>query len=164
MARVLAQGQISSLARGPRFRCVLLISCALVALLCQNTSASASDREISPMRDTYGEVGILDMPSARMAPDGEISVTIGTLTGTQRVNFAFEVLPWLEGSFRYSHISNFGAAKKNDFDRSFGLKARLWQEDDWLPEFSIGIRDLIGTGIYGGEYLVASKQLFSSLD
>ena len=39
------------------------------------------------------------------------------------------------------------------------MKARLWQEGDLLPELSLGINDLVGTGIYSGEYLVGSKRL-----
>jgi len=55
-------------------------------------------------RTTYGDMGLLDMPSARMAPDGEVAVTLGSLQGSQRYNFSFQAFPWLEGSFRYSKI------------------------------------------------------------
>lgn len=114
-------------------------------------------------RTTYGDLGLLDMPSARMAPDGEVAVTVGSLQGSQRYNFSFQAFPWLEGSFRYSHISNFPAPGAPPgfslFDRSLGLKLRLLKEDDILPEFSIGVRDLLGTGVYGAEYMVASKRV-----
>lgn len=113
-------------------------------------------------RDTYGEVGILEIPTARMSRDGQIAATVGAMKNTQRINLTFQVLPWLEGSFRYSHLAKFGSTG-NYFDRSFGMKVRFWQEGDVLPEVSVGIRDLIGTGIYGTEYLVASKR-FGDLD
>ncbi|MEI9997262.1 MAG: YjbH domain-containing protein [Rhizomicrobium sp.] len=132
---------------------------AAVLVFCAGScgAASAEDLTYTP-RDTYGELGILDMPSARMAPDGQIAATIGLLDTSQRYNIAFQILPWLEGSFRYSrvgHIFNTPAL----YDRSFGLKLRLSREDEIWPEISLGIRDLLGTGVYGAEYLVATKRI-----
>src|SRR6185312_1564493 len=49
------------------------------------------------------------------------------------------------------------------WDRSFAMKARLWQEGDLLPAVAVGINDLVGTGVYSGEYLVGSKR-FGNLD
>lgn len=94
-----------------------------------------------------------------MAPDGEIGFTAGALVNTQRLNFDFQVLPWLEGSFRYSHITR-PASHSETYDRSFSMKLRVAQEGDLVPEISIGIRDLLGTGIYGSEYVVASKRFW----
>ncbi|MBN9577882.1 MAG: YjbH domain-containing protein [Alphaproteobacteria bacterium] len=113
-------------------------------------------------RNLYGEAGLIDMPSARMAPDGEISVSISALENTQRYGFSFQALPWLSTAFRYSHLS--GLFNQNYYDRSFGLRLRLFQETvDW-PEISVGVRDLVGTGIYGAEYLVASKRIGRDFD
>ncbi|MEJ1968795.1 MAG: YjbH domain-containing protein [Rhizomicrobium sp.] len=108
-------------------------------------------------RTTYGDIGILDMPSARMAPDGDLSATIGVMKSTQRYNFAFQMLPWLEGSFRYSRLADTRGLKAL-YDRSFGLKIRLETEDEYWPEISLGMRDVLGTGVYGAEYVVASKR------
>jgi hypothetical protein len=107
-------------------------------------------------RNTYGEVGILEVPTARMSRDGQIAATVAGMKNTQRINLTFQVLPWLEGSFRYSHLAKFGSTG-NYFDRSLGMKMRFWQEGEVLPEVSVGIRDLLGTGVYGTEYVVASK-------
>ncbi len=119
-------------------------------------SAAATD-DFDATRTTYGEIGLLETPTARMAPDGQLSATIAILEGTQRYNFDFQATPWLEGSFRYAGIDNFGGFKTY-YDRSFGLKIRLLQESSDLPEISLGIRDLLGTGIYSSEYLVGSKR------
>ena len=110
-------------------------------------------------RTTYGDLGLLDMPSARMAPDGEVAVTVGSLQGSQRYNFSFQAFPWLEGSFRYSRIADYQLPGFDLFDRSLGLKVRLLKEDGILPDFSIGVRDLLGTGVYGAEYMAASKRV-----
>lgn len=111
-------------------------------------------------RDNFGELGIIDMPSAYMGKDGEISLTASLLKQTQRVNFSFQVLPWLEGTFRYSHLSQFGTTG-NYYDRSFGMRVRFWEESKYLPAVSMGIRDILGTGVYGSEYFVASKRIGS---
>ena len=109
-------------------------------------------------RTTYGEVGILDMPSARMAPDGQISATAGFLNTSQRYSIAFQFLPWLEGSFRYSRVAHVRGVVAL-YDRSFSLKMRLFQETADFPDVSMGIRDLLGTGLYGAEYFVATKRI-----
>lgn len=98
------------------------------------------------------------MPGGHMAPDGQLSITVAGTKTAQRVSLGFEILPWLETSFRYSRIPGIGV-RVADYDRSFGIKARLFQEGDYLPDVSLGIRDLVGTGIYSGEYLAFSKHI-----
>jgi hypothetical protein len=93
-----------------------------------------------------------------MAPDGQLSVTFAALEGARRYNFDFQALPWLDASFRYSSISNFRGFDPY-YDRSFGLKIRLLQESRYLPDVSVGIRDLLGTGVYSAEYMVGSKRI-----
>ncbi len=114
-------------------------------------------------RDMYGGVGMVDTPTARMAPDGELTAGISYFRNNQRYNLGFQVLPWLEASFRYSGLQHFDPNFSVFYDRSFEVKARLLTESDWLPAVAVGINDIIGTGVYGGEYLVASKQ-FGSVD
>jgi hypothetical protein len=142
--------------RGLQAPCVAVALGAAITLLPERADA-ADDLVYYPTRTTYGDVGLLEMPSARMAPDGELSATIGAVDGAQRYNFAFQLLPWLEGSFRYSHIQHIEGIA-NEYDRSFGLKVRLLRENDVLPDVSLGIRDILGTGIYAAEYIVASKR------
>ncbi len=113
-------------------------------------------------RNLYGEYGLIDMPSARMAPDGQIALTFSAMKNTQRYGFTFQALPWLEGAFRYSHLAGFNG--HDYYDRSFGFKLRLFEEGALMPELAVGIRDIVGTGIYGGEYIVASKRLFRDVE
>jgi hypothetical protein len=130
---------------------------AIVTLNCSRAAAQESPAS-AVNRTTYGEVGILDMPSAHMAPDGQLSGTIGLLNTSERFNFEFQFLPWLEGSFRYSRIAHVRGLNAL-YDRSFGMKMRFVQESEYIPEISLGIRDLLGTGVYGAEYIVASKRI-----
>lgn len=136
----------------------------LAALGAGSAHAAPEIRTDQPfaIRNLFGEVGLIDMPSAHMTEDGQISVSVSALKQAQRYGFAFQVLPWLEGSFHYSHLANYN--NTDYYDRAFGLKLRLNEESiDW-PDISLGIRDIIGTGIYGSEYLVASKHLFGDFD
>ncbi len=93
-----------------------------------------------------------------MAPDGQLSLTLGGFAAAQHIALGFQILPWLEASFRYSRLVHFSNGK-TDYDRSFGLKLRLFQETRFTPDVSIGIRDLLGTGIYSAEYVAASKTI-----
>lgn len=112
-------------------------------------------------RNLYGEIGYLDMPSAHMAQDGELSFTVGDIGKSQRYSFAFQALPWFEGSFRYSHVvGRYGGYDYDHYyDRSFGLKIRLVEQGEYMPDISIGSRDVLGTGIYSAEYLALSKKI-----
>jgi hypothetical protein len=127
---------------------------AITATLLALASAHAEVPQ-NTTRNTYGEIGLLDMPSAHVAPDGRIAFAIGDIQKTEHFTLDFQALPWLETSFRYSHV----IPGQQNYDRSFSLKARLLSEADGLADVSVGSRDLLGTGIYSGEYLVVSKHV-----
>jgi hypothetical protein len=112
-------------------------------------------------RTQYGNVGLIEMPSARMAPDAELSVSAAFFENGQRYALNFQALPWLETSFRYSGLEDFDPGFTVFFDRAFGVKARLWEEGGLMPSLAIGTNDLVGTGVYSSEYVVASKHLGS---
>ena len=134
---------------------------AVIGLL---RGAHADDSDIN--RDTFGEVGLLEMPSAHMAPDGQFAVSVADVGQSQRYSFSFQRKSWLEGTFRYSHVVGLypGYNDKHFFDRSFALKIKLLDEDeDLMPDVSVGIRDIIGTGVFSSEYVAASKH-FGPLD
>jgi hypothetical protein len=151
--------------RRPRFLSPLvLIACVLVcALHAPQVSAQENTDELFEQnRTTFGDIGLIEMPSARMAPDGEMSLTGGDVDkGQWRLGLGFQLLPWLETSFRYSHIPHFFPNGDPLFDRSFGLKVRLFQETPYTPALAIGARDIVGTGIYGEEFVVLSKRFWT---
>lgn len=134
-----------------------LLACSTSLLL---ITADAHAQESFPLpRNNYGSVGLIDMPSARMAPDGELDVGAFFTQNIQRYNLGFQALPWLEVDFRYSGLQRLHAGYPVYFDRSFAAKVRLFDEGDVMPAVALGINDLVGTGIYGGEYVVASKRV-----
>lgn len=144
------------------YRCVL--KAALFASAASLSFSPSAYADAPPLlHDMYGSVGLIDMPSARMAPDGQLSFSAAYLNNNQRYNLGFQAFPWLEVDFRYSGLTHFNPSYPVYWDRSFALKARLWNEGPVLPAIAVGIDDLIGTGVYGGEYVVASKQ-FGDVD
>jgi hypothetical protein len=145
--------------RPPKGRLILWAGVLLSGTILSTTQAFAS----ALIRNNFGSVGMIEMPSARMAPDGEISAGASFFQDTQHYNFGFQVFPWLETSFRYSGLQHFDPAYPVYYDRSFAVKIRLWDESVFFPAVALGINDLVGTGIYSGEYLVASKQ-FGNFD
>ncbi|WP_235907752.1 YjbH domain-containing protein [Siccirubricoccus phaeus] len=111
----------------------------------------------------YGGVGLIEMRNARFRPDGTLEA--GTALRHQRRFWYlnFQALPFLETTFRLTERLNGTTGHGLTTDRAFDLKLRLMQENDWRPAVAIGLQDAVGTGIYAGEYVVASKR-FGPLD
>jgi len=120
----------------------------------RNLAVSASD---------WGEIGLLQTPTARMAPPGEIRFNFSRVYPYGRGNLFLQPFDWLEAGFRYTNISNrlYGSTIAGDQankDKSIDFKLRLAKETAWTPELALGVVDMGGTGLFSGEYLVASKR------
>lgn len=107
----------------------------------------------------FGVPGILDIPNARMQDDGELMLAYSRKDIADIFSIGFQATPWLQTAFRYTIYDPRDLDRSRDRlkDRSFEVRARLLRERRYLPEVSLGIRDLVGTGAWNGEYLVASK-------
>ncbi len=101
----------------------------------------------------FGTTGLIDIPTAFMQPDGQFLVTIARDKRSKAQALTYQVTPWLESTFRYTGYNN------GFWDRNYEVKLRLLEERYLVPQVSVGIRDLIGTGVVSAEYLVASKSL-----
>ena len=101
----------------------------------------------------FGVKGLIDIPTARMSADGTLTTTAAVQSRTNSYSITYQATPWLEGTFRYTGFNNFF-----HYDRNYEAKVRLLPEQKYLPQLALGIRDLVGTGVYGSEYLVASKK------
>lgn len=108
---------------------------------------------------SFGTPGLIDMPSAESAPDAELSTTVSYFAGSLRTTLAFQITPRLSGTFRYSTIERIKRGGGPLFDRSFDLRYQLVKESKYLPAIAVGVQDIIGTGVYSGEYVVATKHL-----
>ena len=119
----------------------------------------------------YGVVGLLQTPTARMPQKGEFRFGAASTQPYTYIHFQAQPFEWLEGLFRYAAFLEVPYCEDEDDDgcsqslkdRSFDLKFRLMKEKQWVPQISLGLQDLGGTGLLSSEYLVASKQ-FGDVD
>lgn len=115
-----------------RFAAVLLLPCGL---------AHAEPRLT---QNDFGGVGLMQTPTARMAPAGELSVNASRTEPYTRYSVSLQPFEWLEGSFRYTAITNrrYGpeslSGDQSYKDKAVDLKVRLWQESHWAPELALG--------------------------
>lgn len=138
------------------------VAFSLTALAMSMSFALHAQQAPPPTASEWGGIGLLQTPTARMAPDGDIAFTASHNSPYSRYNVTLQPFPWLEGSFRYINVANirYGpniAGDQNYKDKSIDFKVRLWQESRWAPDVAFGVRDLGGTGFFSSEYLVASK-------
>lgn len=110
----------------------------------------------TPSLNFYGLPGMMDMPSADMLPEGQFATNVAHFAGQTRITLAFQPTDWLLATFRYNAIPGLRNVATL-YDRSFDLRVRLLKERRYLPTLSLGLQDIAGTGIYSGEYLVATK-------
>lgn len=136
-----------------RFAAVLLLPCGL------------AHGEPRYTQNDFGGVGLLQTPTARMAPAGELSVNASRTDPYTRYSLSLQPFDWLEGSFRYTAITNraYGpeslSGDQSYKDKAVDAKIRLWQESHWLPQVALGFQDIGGTGLFSSEYFVSNKRV-----
>ena len=104
----------------------------------------------------YGVPGMVDMPTAESMPEGELAATIAYFGSQLRNTLSFQVTDRLTGTFRYTRAEGIVGGGET-FDRSFDARYRFLDESRWLPSMAVGLQDFGGTGLYSGEYVVATK-------
>ena len=112
----------------------------------------------------WGEAGLLQTPSARMAPAGNARFHFSRVYPYSRGTVMFQPLDWFEAGFRYTNVSNrlYGpeefSGQQALKDKSIDVKFRLLPESSFWPQVAVGMRDIGGTGLFSGEYAVANKR------
>ena len=141
-------------------------------LLCSSVVSATNYDDLvkSPLRYSHtdlGGVGLLQIPTARHAPDGNFNVNFSHVSPYNRTSISAQVLPWLEGTVRYTAITNRKYSQNEEFsgdqsykDRGFDIKVRLKEESKILPEISLAMHDFAGTGLFSSEYLLGSKRYY----
>ncbi|MCI0752524.1 YjbH domain-containing protein [Teichococcus vastitatis] len=141
---------------GKAGKCLGLVRVAAMLLLAGLGAARAE--EIPATGGDFGGVGLIEMRNARLRPDGTLEA--GTAIRHQRRFWFlnFQALPFLETTFRLTERLDATSGRGMTTDRAFDLKLRLLEETDTTPALAIGLQDFIGTGLYAGEYIAASKR------
>lgn len=131
---------------------------AMIALL-SGGSVAAEDLSL------YGTSGVIETPSAQMLPDGALAFTVSNFGNTTRNTLTFQILPNVQGAFRYGQIDGFSTAQEDGkyYDRSFDIHLQLLRETGIWPSLTVGLRDFGGTGIYSSEFVVATKTVTPGL-
>lgn len=127
--------------------------------------ASGRSRGLDISASDWGTVGLLQTPTARMNPAGTFWFHYGRVLPYTNGNIFVQPFDWLEVGFRYTDISNrlYGtinsiSGSQTYKDKSVDFKLRLLNESAYLPQVALGLRDIGGTGLFGGEFLVANKR------
>ncbi|MEQ5801929.1 YjbH domain-containing protein [Halomonas sp. H10-9-1] len=135
---------------------------SLLALTATPTLAAGLAGELGTGQSDFGGVGLMQTPTARMAPEGTMSVNWSRTSPYRRYSVFFQPLEWFEGGFRYVEVENreFAAAGdgRPNLDKGFDMKFRLLEETRYWPQLALGFRDVGGTTLFGAEYLAASKR------
>ncbi|MBD2857839.1 YjbH domain-containing protein [Spongiibacter sp. KMU-158] len=152
------------------FYCGGLLLCGLLSFSLNTAADEFSYPALKYSQSDFGGVGLLQMPSARMMDDGEFSVGITNNEDYLNYTVSLQLFPWFETTIRYTQVHDLKYSSDPSFsgnnsytDKSIDGKFRLLNETRWLPQVSLGFRDIGGTGLFDGEYLVGSKQ-FGPLD
>jgi Exopolysaccharide biosynthesis protein YbjH len=149
-----------------RFRSLIVAAALCAGAACQGARGQVPGEPPSflPSYNDWGEYGLLQSPSARTGTDGDFAFTYSHVHPYDRYNVFFTPLPWLEGGFRYTAITNrpYSPTIPNQSykDKSIDIKIRLSKESADFPETAIGFRDVAGTGLFSGEYLVFNRRYY----
>ncbi|MFC3915069.1 YjbH domain-containing protein [Pseudaeromonas sharmana] len=146
------------------FSLTLLASAVSAAVHANDVEVARFDR-LGPSQSDFGGVGLMQMPTARMARLGEFSANYMDDQEYRRWSLSVQPYDWLETTIRYTDVRTRLYSPYPDFsgdqtykDKGIDIKLRLWQESQWLPQVSAGVRDFAGTGLFDSEFVVASKR------
>ena len=145
--------------------CGVFLSGALQAQEGDYFSPPFQGAQLKPSQTDLGGVGLIQMPTGRMAEEGAFSFGYSDNSEYTFYTVSLQLMPWLETTFRYTEVNDLLYSNSKTFsgdtelaDKGIDAKLRLIEEAQWLPEVSVGLRDLGGTGLFDGEYLAATKR------
>ena len=144
---------------------LLLIYLCLIPINAQSSINDYFPQDLGPSSSNYGEVGLMEMPTARLMKEGSLKLGISSSYPIEYTYIVATPFSWLETTYRYSEIKDrkygpFAYSGNQSYkDKGFDLKIKLLDETFYVPQLSLGIRDIAGTGFFSGEYLVGSKEI-----
>lgn len=137
-----------------------LLAGALISL----TSFVALSQTVVSGVANHGMAGLLETPWAYAQPDGTLSVSLSNALPYVTLATSAQVLPWFWFGARYTQVRDrpYNPTTTNGthyLDKGFDLVFSPVLETRFLPALSVGLLDIAGTGIFGSEYVVASKSI-----
>jgi hypothetical protein len=148
---------------------ILQVLTALVLMAFATSFAPSNAKDSSEWigSNSFGGTGLFQTRSARTKPDGHFEVGYGLVDPYKRYYMTLQGLPWLEGTFRYTEITNQLYSPFASFsgtqsfkDRGADITVRILEENKYVPAVSVTLQDGLGTGQYSGEYLTFSKRFY----
>lgn len=135
-----------------------------------NLYASSQDyrfpKDSYPSYSNYGTIGLVQMPNARMMPEGSLGFSWSDMDPYKRGSIVAYPFSWFEASYQYTDIGNAlysnieaFSGKQTYKDKSFDAKFLLVKESKYIPALAVGARDIAGTGVFSSEFVVASKRI-----
>ena len=104
------------------------------------------------------------MPNARLFEAGDVGINYASFNPYNRISVVASPFSWLQASYSYTEIKNRLYSDNYEFsgnqtlkDKGFDIKIKLLNETTIIPQVALGFRDIGGTGLFAGEYLVFSK-------
>lgn len=114
-----------------------------------------------------GQSGYINMPNAWTELDGTFTTGYSYDSPYGSTWATVTLLPFLQFTGRYVSITGIAPFSSTDpqYGKGYGrykdkvadIKLRLRDETEVLPAISVGATDLLGTGLFKGHYVVASK-------
>ena len=146
-----------------------------MAIFINNFLSSSPYDYIFPYKNfsysNYGSIGLIQNPSSRFLEEGSLALTWSHYDPYLRGSVVAYPFSWLEASYQYTDVNNVLYSDVPEFsgsqslkDKSFDAKFLILEEEGFLPQVAIGLRDLGGTGRFSSEYLVLNKFLLPNLD
>lgn len=132
------------------------------------TRAGARPAGLPSQANDWGVTGLMQTPTARTPGAGHVGLTVSRVWPYTHTTLSMSPFDSVELGFRYTRIANklYGpeiAGSQAYLDKSSEVKWRMLDETAARPAVAVGLRDPGGTGLFAGEYVVASKR-WNSLD
>ena len=146
-----------------------LIALQLISLFVSLSIYSGIDDyypyQTKPSASNYGNTGLLEIPNARIAKPATLRINYSSSYPIEHTSMTATPFSWLEATYRYTEVENrlYGprsySGNQSFKDKGFDIKLRVFEENFYVPQIALGIRDLAGTGLFSSEYFVASKNI-----
>ena len=118
-----------------------------------------------------GQSGYINMPSATTEADGTFSIGYNYDSPYGTFWTTASVLPFAQLTGRYVSITGipgftdqagyYGSGYGRYKDKVFDAKLSLLSESNWRPAVAVGATDILGTELFKGQYIVATKHFGS---